>query len=156
MSGMRKETEEKYKEICRLHAEGKKKAEIVEALHCATSTIDRAIRLCGEKRRRDTFEDHKDTIIRLYEAGETLEKMTEETGLSAHTISRNLRKMGLRRGRGWKPADYQQRSRTGIYVQEEPKEEPMLFPSVHVKDTRRAERIVIRGKAYLDVSAWYM
>lgn len=156
MSGMRKETEEKYKEICRLHAEGKKKAEIVEELHCATSTIDRALRMYREIPRRDTFEDHKDTIVRLYEAGEKLAKMTEETGLSAHTISRNLRKMGLQRGRGWKPADYQQRNRTGVYAHEEPEKEPELFPQVHVKNTRRAERIVIRGKAYLDVSAWYM
>lgn len=156
MSGMRTETKEKYKEICRLHAEGKKKAEIVEALHCATSTIDRAIRLCGEKRRRDTFEDHKEKIVRLYDAGATLEKMAEETGLSTHTISRNLRAMGLRRGSGWKPADYQQRRRTGIYAQEEPEEELELFPLIYAKETRKAERIVIRGKAYLDVSAWYM
>lgn len=156
MSGMRKGTEKKYKEICRLHAEGKKKAEIAEALHCATSTIDRAVRLCGEKRRRDTFEDHRDTILRLYDAGVAAEKIAEETGLSANTIHRNLRAMGLRRGRGWKPADYQQRRRTGIYAQEGPEEEPEIFPLVHAKDTRRAERIVIRGKAYLDVSAWYM
>lgn len=156
MSGMRTETEEKYKEICRLHAAGKKKAEIVEALHCATSTIDRAIRLCGEKQRRDTFEDHKDTIIRLYAAGVTVKKIAEETGLSANTIHRNLRAMGLLRGRGWKPADYQQRRRTGVYAQEEPEEELELFPLTRAKDTRKAERIVIRGKAYLDVSAWYM
>lgn len=156
MSGMRTETEEKYKEICRLHAEGKKKAEIVEELHCATSTIDRALRMYREVPRRDTFEDHKDTIARLYDAGATLEKMAEETGLSTHTISRNLRAMGLRRGSGWKPADYQQRRRTGVYAKEEPEEELPLFPLVHTQHTRKAERIVIRGKAYLDVSAWYM
>lgn len=155
MSGMRKETEKKYKEICHLHAEGKKKAEIVEELHCAPSTIDRALRMYREVPRRDTFEDHKDTIVCLYEAGETLEKMTEETGLSANTISRNLRKMGLRRGRGWKPeksAHWKQIHR----VQEETEEEVDLRYLQYDQHTKKAERIMIRGKAYLDVSAWYM
>lgn len=155
MSGMRTETEEKYKEICRLHAEGKKKAEIVEALHCATSTIDRAIKLCGEKRRRDTFEDHKDTIIRLYDAGVTAERIAEETGLSANTIHRNLRAMGFRRGRGWQPAGskgWKQIHR----VQEETEEEVDPRYLQYAQHTRKAERIVIRGKTYLDVSAWYM
>lgn len=156
MSGMRKETEEKYKEICHLHAEGKKKAKIVEELHCTPSTIDRALRLYGKIPRRDSFEGHKKTIVSLYDTGATLEKMAEETGLSTTTINRNLRAMGLRRGRGWKPEDYQQKRRTGIYAQEESEEELEIFPLVHVKDTRRAERIVIRGRAYLDVSAWYM
>lgn len=156
MSGMRKETEEKYKEICRLNAEGKKKAEIVEELHCATSTIDRALRLYREIPSRDTFENHREKIVHLYDAGVAVEKIAEETGLSANTIHRNLRAMGLRRGRGWQPADYRQGNRTGIYAQAEPDEDLGLFPLVHAKDTRKAERIVIRGKAYLDVSAWYM
>lgn len=157
MSGMRTETEEKYKEICRLHAEGKKKAQIVEELHCAPATIDRALRLYREIPKRDVFADHKETIVRLYDAGETLEKMSQETGLSMTTINRNLRKMGLRRGRGWKPADYQQKRRTGIYTQAEREEELEIFPLQYTQNNiRRAERIVIRGKAYLDVSAWYM
>ena len=130
--------------------------EIAEALHCAPSTIDRALRLYREIPIRDTFEDHKETIVSLYDAGATLETLAEETGLSANTISRNLRKMGLRRGRGWKPADYQQRRRTGVYAQEEPKEEVDPRYLQYAQHTRRAERIVIRGKAYLDVSAWYM
>lgn len=155
MSGMRKETEEKYKEICRLHAEGKKKAEIVEALHCATSTIDRALRMYREIPRRDTFEDHKDTIFSLYEAGEPVEKIAEETGLSANTIHRNLRAMGLRRGRGWQPAGskgWKQIHR----VQEETEEEVDPRYLQYAQHIRKTERIVIRGKAYLDVSAWYM
>ncbi len=156
MSGMRKETEEKYKKISRLHAQGKKKAEIAEKLHCTPSTIDRALRLYREIPRRDTFEDHKKTIVSLYEAGETLEKMSQETGLSIKTINRNLMAMGLRRGRGWKPADHRQRNRTGVYTQAELEEEIELFPLTYAKDTRKAERIVIRGKAYLDVSAWFM
>lgn len=156
MSGMRKETEEKYKEICRLHAEGKKKAEIVEALHCATSTIDRALRMYREIPRRNTFEDHKETIVRLYDAGATLEKMSQETGLSMKTIHRNLRDMGLQRGRGWQPADHRQRNRTWVYAQAEPEEKVDPRYLQYAQNTRRAERIVIRGKAYLDVSAWYM
>lgn len=156
MRGMRTETEEKYKEICRLHAEGKKKAEIVEELHCATSTIDRALRLYREIPKRDSFADHEETIVRLYHAGATLERMSEETGLSMTTINRNLRAMGLRRGRGWKPEGSVHTWKQTHRAQAEAEEEPELFPLVHVEDTRKAERIVIRGKAYLDVSAWYM
>ena len=111
--------------------------------------------MCREIPRRDTFEDHKDTIVRLYEAGEKLDKMTEETGLSANTISRNLRDMGLRRGRGWKPPEskgWKQIHR----VQEETEEEVDPRYLQYAQHIRKAERIGIRGKAYLDVSAWCM
>ena len=158
MSGMRKETEEKYKEICRLHREGKKKPQIEAELHCAPSTIDRALQLYGEITRRATFEDHKETIIRLYEAGATLEKMRSETGLSITTINRNLRTMGLRRGRGWKPEGSKGHTRKQIHrEQAEPEEELVLFPLQYTQNNiRRAERIEIRGKKYWDVSAWFM
>lgn len=157
MSGMRKETEEKYKEICRLHRDGKKKSQIEAELHCAPSTIDRALQLYGEIQRRNSFEDHKETIVRLYDAGETLEKMKSETGLSITTINRNLRNMGLRRGRGWHPEESKRHTRRQIHrEQAEPEEEVNLQDLQYAKYTRRAERIVIRGKAYLDVSAWYM
>lgn len=158
MSGMRKETEEKYKEICRLHREGKKKSQIEAELHCAPATIDRALRLYREIPKRDVFADHKETIVRLYDAGETLEKMSQETGLSITTINRNLRNMGLRRGRGWHPEESRGHTRKQTHrEQEEPKEELEIFPLQYTQNNiRRAERIVIRGKAYLDVSAWYM
>lgn len=157
MSGMRKETEEKYKEICRLHREGKKKSQIETELHCAPSTIDRALQLYGEITRRDTFEDHKETVIRLYEAGATLEKMKSETGLSISTINRNLRNMGLRRGRGWKPEESKGHTRKQIHREQvEPEKEDEILPRQYTRHIRRAEHIEIRGKGYWDVSAWYL
>lgn len=156
MSGMRKETEKKYKEICRLVRAGRSNDEIAEELCCSRSTVDRAISLYGGRQKRETFEAHKDEIIAMYRKGMILGEIETRTGLSVHTIVRNMRKLGIRRGKGWKPADYRQRNRTGTYTQAEPEQELELFPLTYAQHTRKAERIVIRGKSYIDVSAWYM
>lgn len=65
--------------------------------------------------------------------------------------------MGLRRGRGWHPEESKGHTRRQTHREQvELEEEANLQDLQYAKHIRRAERIVIRGKAYLDVSAWYM
>ena len=97
MSGMRKETEEKYKEICRLFWAGKRLDEIAEETHCSRATVDRAISTYGNIPKRDDFENHKEEAIEMFKAGKTYQEIADETGLFLSTIRRNFAKMGFRR-----------------------------------------------------------
>lgn len=142
---MRNQTEEKYKEICRLFWSGIKIDEIVEKVHCCRSTVDRAISLYGKIPKRDAFADHKEETVEMFDRGKTYQEIADETGLSLSTIRRNFAKMGLRR----------RRSR-GMAETSQEQEEPEIIPLQYADNKKRAERVVIRGKAYLDVSAWYM
>lgn len=155
---MRKETEEKYKKICELRKAGKSRQEIVNELNCSTSTIDVAIRYFGEEVRRDSFENHKETILEMWKAGKLLEQIAKETGISISTINRNLLAMGLRRGSGWKPGrrNRGQKNIVSHREQAEQIEEPEVSPRQYAESTRRSTTVVIRGKTYQDVSAWYM
>lgn len=149
MSGMQKKTEEKYKEICLLFAEGMKIDEIAEEMHCGRSTVDRAIALYGSTHghisKREIFADHKEEAVELFNRGKTYQEIADETGLSVSAIRQNFVKMGLSRRR---------RRKTEKTVPEH--EEPEIIPLQYADNTRKAEEIVIRGKTYTDVSAWYM
>ena len=146
MSGMRKETEKKYKEICRLFWAGKSLDEIAEEEHCSRATVDRAISTYGNIPKRDNFENHKEEAIEMFKAGKTYQEIADETGLFLSTIRRNFAEMGLRRRRGRRIKEMPEREK-----------EPEIFPLQYTQNNiRRAERIVIRGKIYLDVSAWYL
>lgn len=103
---MRKETEKKYRKICELRKAGKSRREIKEEIHCSEGTINIAIRLFGEKTKRDSFENHQTEIVEMWQA--------------------------------------------------EPVEEPEVSPRQYENNVRRAKPVVIRGKRYLDVSAWHM
>lgn len=145
MSGMRKETEEKYKEICRLFWAGKSLDEIAEETHCSRATVDRAISEYGNIPKRDNFENHKEEAIQMFNAGKTYQEIADATGLFLSTIRRNFAMMGFRR-----------RDRKRVEKIPEQEEELVLFPLTYAKHIRRAERIEIRGKRYWDVSAWYL
>ncbi len=145
MSGMRKKTEEKYKEICRLFWEGMKIDEIAEKTHCSRSTVDRAISSCGHIPKRNVFADHKEAAVELFNRGKTYQEIADETGLFMSTVMRNFAKMGLCR---------KQRRKTDETAPEH--EEPEIIPLQYADNTKKAEKIVIRGKVYRDVSAWYM
>lgn len=155
---MRKETEEKYKKICELRKAGKSRKEIVEELCCSTSTIDVAIRAFGEDTKRDSFENHEEEIIQMWRDGETLGKIAEKTGISVTTINRHLLNMGLKRGKGRKPGREKQAPRRAMVhrEQEEQIEETEVTPRQYADHTRRSKTVVICGKTYQDVSAWYM
>lgn len=155
---MRKETEEKYKKICELRKAGKSRKEIVEELCCSTSTIDVAIRAFGENTKRDSFENHEEEILQMWRDGETLGKIAEKTGINITTINRNLLSMGMRRRRGWKTAPEKQAPRRAMAHREQAEqiEEPEVSPRQYADNTRRSKTVVIRGKTYQDVSAWYM
>lgn len=155
---MRKETEEKYKKICELRKAGRSRKEIVGEIHCSMSTIDVAIRAFGEETRRDSFENHEEEIIRMWRAGETLGKIAEKTGISITTINRRLLSMGLKRKSGWKPARKKQAPRRAMAHREQAEqiEEPEVSPRQYADNARRSKTVVIRGKTYQDVSAWYM
>ena len=145
MSGMRKETEEKYKEICRLFWAGKKLDEIAEESHCSRATVDLAISRYGNIPKRNDFESHKEEAIEMFKAGQTYQEIADETGLFLSTIRRNFAKMGFRR-----------RNRRPVEKMTEQEEELELIPLQYTQHTRRAEYIEIRGKRYRDVSAWYL
>lgn len=149
MSGMQKKTEEKYEEICRLFCGGMKIDEIAEKMHCGRSTVDRAIALYGSVHghipKKNVFADHKEEAVELFNRGKTYQEIADATGLFASTIRQNFAKMGLCRRR---------RRKTEETVPEH--EEPEIIPLQYADNTRKAEKIVIRGKTYTDVSAWYM
>lgn len=155
---MRKETEEKYKKICELRKAGKSREEIVEELCCSTSTIDVAIRAFGEDTKRDSFENHEAEILQMWRDGETLGKIAEKTGISVTTVNRHLLKMGLERGKGRKPVREKQAPRRDMAHREQAEqiEEPEVSPRQYADNTKRSKTVVIRGKTYQDVSAWYM
>ncbi|MFG6334814.1 MAG: hypothetical protein K1W20_04985 [Lachnospiraceae bacterium] len=155
---MRRETEKRYKKICELRKAGKSRQEIMKAVHCSMSTIDLAIRILGEKAKRESFEDHKAEIVEMWQAGETLERIAEETGISITTINRRLLGMGLSRGKGWKKGQEMRKVRKPISHREQAErtEGPEIGPIQYADNTRRSETVVIRGKTYQDVSAWYM
>lgn len=151
--------QKKIKEICRLSREGKTRKQIAEEMYCSISTVDRALHLYGDIPVRDNFEDHREKIVEMYQAGETLKRIAEETGISVSTINRHLLNMGLYRGKGWKPgqAQWAQRKPVSHREQRERKEESeILTPRRYVDNTKRSVTVVIRGKVYQDVSAWYM
>lgn len=146
MRGMRKETEEKYKEICRLFWAGKSLDEIAEETHCSRATVDRAISTYGNIPKRDNFESHKEEAIEMFKAGKTYQEIADATGLFLTTIRRNFAQLGFRR-----------RNRKRVEKMPEREEELEIFPLQYTQNNiRRAERIEIRGKKYWDVSAWYM
>lgn len=155
---MRKETEEKYKKICELRKAGKSRKEIVEELCCSTSTIDVAIRAFGEDTKRDSFENHEAEILQMWRDGETLGKIAEKTGINITTINRHLLNRGLKRRKGWKPGREKQAPRRVMAHREQAEqiEEPEVSPRQYADNTKRSKTVVIRGKTYQDVSAWYM
>lgn len=154
---MRKETEKMIKDICRLFREGKTRGQIAEEMHCSMSTVDRALHRYGDIPARDSFEDHREEIIEMYRAGETQKKIAEKTGVSKSTISRNLVRMGLCRGKGWKAGKGKQGQRNHMIHREQAEcNEPELIPRQYADNIKRSEKVVIRGKIYQDVSAWYM
>lgn len=155
---MRKETEEKYRKICELRKAGKSRREIREEIHCSEGTINIAIRLFGEETKRDSFENHQTEIVEMWKAGKTLEQIKKETGLNISTINRHLLDMGMRRGSGWKPGRENQAPRKAMSHREqaEPVEEPEVSPRQYADNTRRSKTVVINGRKYQDVSAWYM
>ena len=82
-----------YRQICGLRRQGTGRAEIAVAFGCSVSTVDRAIRLCGEKEvRRDSFEEHQETTMQMYDDGATQAEIAAATGMSVSVI-------GRRRGR---------------------------------------------------------
>lgn len=157
--GMQGKTDKKTEEICRLSREGKSRKQIAEEMYCSMSTVDRALHLYGDIPVRDNFEDHKEEIMEMYQAGETLKMIAEKTGISVSTINRHLLDMGMRRGSGWKPGHEKQAQRKPMNHREQrdcDEESEILTPRRYADNRRRSVTVVIHGKVYQDVSAWYM
>ena len=63
---------EMYRQMCCLRQQGDGRAEIAGAFGCSVSTVDRAIRMCGEKElKRDSFEEHRGKVLQMYDDGAT-------------------------------------------------------------------------------------
>ena len=155
---MKRETE-KIEKICRLYKEGKTRKQIAEEMNYSVSAIDRALHLYGDIPVRDSFEDHREEIMKMYQEGETLKRISEKTGISVSTINRHLLNMGMRRGSGWKPGHEKQAQRKPMSHREQrdcDEESEILTPRRYADNTKRSTTVVIRGKVYQDVSAWYM
>lgn len=117
------------------------------------------LHLYGDIPVRDNFEDHRGKIMEMYQNGESLRRISEETGISITTINRHLLDMGMRRGKGWKSSKGQQEQRKPMLHREQrdcDEEQTFPTPRRYADNTKRSVRVVIRGKVYQDVSAWYM
>lgn len=146
-----------YRQMCRLRRQGDGRAEIAGAFGCSVSTVDRAIRLCGEKEiKRDSFEEHRGKVLQMYDDGATQAEIADATGMSISAINRRLRKMGKRRRRGWHPEGSTRKQR-GRRKREE------IYPVARQyaqADVRRVKeiRVKVRGrwKTMQDVSDWWL
>lgn len=152
-----------YRQVCDLRRQGTGREEIAGALGCSVSTVDRAIRLCGEKEvRRDSFEEHRDEAMRMYDDGATQAEIAAATGMSVSVIGRRLRKMGKRRRRGWHPEREYRRPRE-LMLHREQREQEEEFPEARQyaqAEVRRVReiRVKVRGrwKTMQDVSDWWL
>lgn len=156
------EVMEMYRQICGLRKEGIRRKEICELFGCSVSTVDRAIRLCGEKEiRRDGFEEKRGQVLAMYRDGAALREIADVTGMSVSALNRRLRKLGMRRGRGWHPegkhmAPREQTSHREQGNREGSSPEPLQF----AERTRRIKKIRVRvgwqWKTMQDVSDWWL
>lgn len=89
----KQEVTEMYRQMCGLRRQGESRAEIAGAFGCSVSTVDRAIRLCGEKEiMQDSFEKHR-------------EQSEPEEHLEVRQYAVHIRratKIRVRVGRQWK------------------------------------------------------
>lgn len=150
------EAMEMYRQICGLRKEGIRRKDICELFGCSISTVDRAIRLCGEKEiRRDRFEEHREQVLTMYADGATIKEIADAAGMSVSAINRRLRKMEMRRGRGWHPEGENRRPREmGHREQSEPEEH--LEVRQYAEHVRREKPYFTHGKWWKDVSDWYL
>ncbi len=157
----KQEVTEMYRQMCGLRRQGESRAEIAGAFGCSVSTVDRAIRLCGEKEiMQDSFEEHREQVIIMYKDGVTLKEIADMTGMSVSAINRRLRKMGMRRGRGWHPEGEHRNTREPMRHREQSAAEEHLEARQYAVHIRRATKIRVRvgrqWKTMQDVSDWYL
>lgn len=146
-----------YRKICELRRQGTGRAEIAGAFGCSVSTVDRAIRLCGEKEvRRDSFEEHQAAAVQMYDDGATQAEIAAATGMSVSVIGRRLRKMGKRRRRGWHPEGSTRRP-MGHREQEEISHVARQYALADVRRVKEI-RVKVNGKwkTMQDVSDWWL
>lgn len=152
---MRIKTEKRDERIRQLRRQGMRRRDIAEEMICSVSVVDRALRSRNEGLRRASFEKHKEEIIEMYQKGIPVKQIAEKTGLTENTINRNMRALGKGRGRGWtkgiKPG--QNRPQVCRGTSEEPDPVPLFIVK---QEYRKARKVTIRGKEYLDVSDWYL
>ncbi len=155
------EVMEMYRQICGLRKEGIRRKDICELFGCSISTVDRAIRLCGEKGiRRDCFEEHREQVLAMYADGATLKEIADGTGLSISALNRRLWKLGMRRGKGWHPEEGHRSPRESIGHREQGEPEEHLEVrqyAVHIRRVKKI-RVKVRGrwKTMQDVSDWWL
>lgn len=151
------ETFEMYRQICGLRKEGIRRKDIGEFFGCSVSTVDRAIRLCGEKEiRQDSFEEHREQVIVMYKDGVTLKEIADATGMSVSAINRRLRRLGMRRGRGWHPEGEHKNPREPMGHREQSEPEEHLEVRQYARHVRREKPYFTHGKWWKDVSDWYL
>lgn len=153
---MRENTEKRDEKIRSLRRQGMRRRDIAQEMICSVSVVDRALRSLDEGLRRASFEKQKEEIIGMYQKGIPVAVIAKKTGLHENTINRNMRALELNRGRGWtkgRKRQEQNRQQTHRETCEEP-EQVQLFTVK--QEYRRARHITVRGKAYLDVSDWYL
>lgn len=155
---MRKRTEntekrdEKIRSLCR---QGMRRCDIAKEMSCSVSVVDRALRSLEEGARRASFAKHKEEIIELYQKGIPVKEIAKKTGITENTINRNMRALGKGRGRGCNKGV--KTGPRGPQIHRATCEEQEHVPIFMVaQEYRRARRIMVRGKMYLDVSDWYL
>ncbi len=150
-----------YRQMCSLRRQGESRAEIAGAFGCSVSTVDRAIRLCGEKgTKRDGFEEHRAEVLQMYVAGATQKEIADAAGMSVSAINRRLRKLGIRRGRGWHPEGAHRSPREPMGHREQREPEERLEVRQYAVHVRRVKKIRVRvgkqWKTMQDVSDWWL
>lgn len=153
----KQEVTEMYRQMCGLRRQGESRAEIAGAFGCSVSTVDRAIRLCGEKEiKRDSFEEHRGKVLQMYDGGATQKEIADATGMSVSAINHRLRKMGKRRRRGWHP-EGSTRKQMGHREQEEIFPVARQYAPARVRQVKKI-RVRVRGrwKTMQDVSDWWL
>lgn len=152
---MRENTEKRDERIRSLRRQGMRRSDIAQEMLCSVSVVDRALRSLEEGQRRASFEKHKEEIIEMYQKGIPVAQIAERTGMTENTISRNMRALGKGRGRGFNKGvkTGPRGPQTHRATCEEQGPVPLFMAA---QEYRRARHVTVRGKAYLDVSDWYL
>lgn len=152
---MRENTKKRDEKIRSLRRQGMRRRDIAQEMLCSVSVVDRALRSLDEGLRRASFEKHKEEIMEMYQKGIPVAVIAKKTGLHENTINRNMRALKLNRGRGWNEGIRTGQRGPQVHRATCEEQEPVpLFMAQ--KEYRRARHITVRGKAYLDVSDWYL
>lgn len=133
---MKPETEIRVKKVKKLYEAGASIEEIASATGYKKSSVGAALRKAGIYR-KTLIADNLDILLKMRREGKSLKEMSQITGFTVNTISTTLKKEGAK-----------------MYTDHGIEREIDLSNLTYAKQPK-IERIVIDGKTYQDITAFF-